>query len=151
MFQRNALLVMDNINSIIILMLLSFSVYAEVYDYPITRVIDGDTVEFKASFLPYPLKPVLSIRVFGVDTPEKGSRAKCSEEAELGESASKFTKKMVDESKKQQVSIKTWDKYGGRVLGDVLLDGKSLSEELIKHGFAKSYFGEKKASWCNLK
>jgi len=142
---------MGSINKTILLMLLSFSVCAEIYDYPITRVIDGDTVEFKAPFLPSPLKPVLSIRVFGVDTPEKDSSAKCPEEAELGESASRFTKKMVAESKKQQVSIKTWDKYGGRVLGDVLLDGKSLSEELIKQGFAKSYFGKKKASWCNLK
>ena len=133
------------------LLLLSTSVSAETYDYPITRVIDGDTVEFQAPFLPSPLKPVLSIRVFGVNTPEKSSRAKCPEEAELGESASKFTKKMVANSKKQQVSIKTWDKYGGRVLGDVILDGKSLSEELVKKGYARPYFGDKKASWCDKK
>ena len=135
----------------LLVVLLSSSVYAEVYNYPITRVIDGDTVEFEAKFLPKPLKPVLSLRVLGVDTPEKGSRSKCKEEAELGKSASTFTKHMVSESKIQQVSIKTWDKYGGRVLGDVLLDGKSLSEELIKQGFARPYFGEAKSSWCNKK
>ena len=151
MFRKNVLLAMGNINSIILLMLLSTSVCAEVYEYPITRVIDGDTIEFQAPFLPSPLKPVLSIRVFGVDTPEKSSRAKCPEEAELGESASKFTKKMVAKSKKRQISIVKWDKFGGRVLGDVILDGKSLSEELIKQGFAKPYFGKKKASWCILK
>ena len=46
------------------------------YDATILRVIDGDTVAFQASYLPDPLKKELSIRVFGVDTPEKGFRAK---------------------------------------------------------------------------
>lgn len=133
---------------LLLLLLLSTITNAEVYDYPITRVIDGDTVEFQAPFLPAPLKPVLSIRVLGVDTPEKGVRAKCTEEATLGEASSKFTKNMVTNSKKQQVSIVKWDKFGGRVLGDVLLDGKSLSEELIKQGYARPYFGKKKDSWC---
>jgi micrococcal nuclease len=135
---------------LLLLTLISTSVSAEVYNYPITRVIDGDTVEFKAEFLPKPLKPVLSIRVFGVDTPEKGFRAKCADEAAKGKSASEFTKHLVSEAKVQQISIKEWDKYGGRVLGDVILDGKSLSEELIKNGYARAYFGEKKESWCSI-
>lgn len=133
-----------------LLLLLSTSVSAEVYNYPITRVIDGDTVEFKAEFLPKPLKPVLSLRVLGVDTPEKSFRAHCVSEANKGKSATEFTKHLVAESKVHQVSIKEWDKYGGRVLGDVILDGKLLSEELIKNGYARPYFGEKKESWCNL-
>jgi endonuclease YncB( thermonuclease family) len=41
-----------------------------VYDAVITRVIDGDTVGIAATWLPAPLKPVLSVRVYGVDTPE---------------------------------------------------------------------------------
>lgn len=133
---------------LLLLFLLTITVQAETYDYPITRVVDGDTVEFQAPFLPAPLKPVLSIRVLGVDTPEKGVRAKCPEEAALGEAASKFTKKMVVDSKKQQVTVVKWDKFGGRVLGDVILDGKSLSKELIKQGYARPYFGKKKESWC---
>ena len=52
------------------------------YDAVITRVIDGDTVAFQADFLPAPLKKELSIRVFGVDTPEKGFRAQCPSEAQ---------------------------------------------------------------------
>lgn len=133
---------------LLLLFLLTTAAQAETYDYPITRVIDGDTVEFQAPFLPAPLKPLLSIRVLGVDTPEKGVRAKCPEEAALGEAASKFTKKMVIDSKKHQVTLVKWDKFGGRVLGDVILDGKSLSVELIKQGYARPYFGDKKASWC---
>ena len=133
---------------LLLLFLLTTAVQAETYDYPITRVVDGDTVEFQAPFLPSPLKPLLSIRVLGVDTPEKGLRAKCIEESTLGEAASRFTKKMVTGSAKQQVSIVKWDKFGGRVLGDVILDGKSLSKELIKQGYARPYFGKKKESWC---
>lgn len=123
-------------------------VQAQTNVYPITRVIDGDTVEIKASFLPAPLKPVLSVRIYGVDTPEKGFRAECPSEAEKGEQATAFTKKLVENSTKQTIVIISWDKYGGRVLGDVYLDGKSLRQSLMDSGFAREYHGEKKQSWC---
>jgi endonuclease YncB( thermonuclease family) len=119
------------------------------YDANITRVIDGDTVAFEAPFLPEPLKKELSIRVFGVDTPEKGFRAKCPSEDQRGQNATAFTKKMVAQAAKRQVILMDWDKYGGRVLGDVLLDGKSLRAMLIQNGFAREYYGEAKQSWCN--
>tara|TARA_B110000503_G_C7157829_1_gene418130 strand:- start:1212 stop:1655 length:444 start_codon:yes stop_codon:yes gene_type:complete len=122
-----------------------------IYDFPITRVIDGDTVAFEANFLPMPLKQELSIRVFGVDTPEKSWRAECEDEALQGEAASAFTKQMLKDSKIQQVSIIAWDKYGGRVLGDVLLDGRSLRMMLLEKGYAREYYGKKKESWCALK
>jgi len=119
------------------------------YDAVITRVIDGDTVAFQADFLPAPLKKELSIRVFGVDTPEKGFRAACASEAQRGEAASAFTKHAVESAQKRQVVLMDWDKYGGRVLGDVLLNGQSLRQMLIANGFAREYYGEAKTSWCN--
>ena len=119
------------------------------YTAVLTRVIDGDTVAFQALWLPDPLKKELSIRVFGVDTPEKGFRAKCPEEDALGQAASAFTKKMVEQSTTRQVVLMDWDKYGGRVLGDVLLNGQSLRYMLIQQGFAREYYGEAKQSWCN--
>jgi endonuclease YncB( thermonuclease family) len=119
------------------------------YDAVITRVIDGDTVAFQADFLPAPLKKELSIRVFGVDTPEKGFRAACASEAQRGEAASAFTKQAVNQATKRQVVLMAWDKYGGRVLGDVLLNGQSLRAMLIQQGFAREYYGEAKTSWCN--
>lgn len=119
-----------------------------VYDFTITRIVDGDTVAFHAPFLPEPLKKELSIRVYGVDTPEKGHRAKCPQEAQRGEMASAFTKQRVSAAKKRQIVLMDWDKYGGRVLGDVLLDGKSLRQLLIENGFAREYYGEAKQSWC---
>lgn len=120
-----------------------------MYDVTLIRVTDGDTVVFKASFLPAPLKPELALRVFGVDTPEKGFRAKCPGEAQRGEAASAFTKKAVANSKTHQVYLMDWDKFGGRVLGDLLLDGQSLRQMLIANGYAREYFGEAKQSWCN--
>ena len=118
------------------------------YDVILTRVIDGDTVAFQANWLPDPLKKELSIRVFGVDTPEKGFRAKCPSEDQRGQAATAFTKQMINASTKRQVVMMDWDKYGGRVLGDVLLDGKSLRQQLIANGFAREYYGEAKTSWC---
>jgi endonuclease YncB( thermonuclease family) len=119
------------------------------YDTVLTRVVDGDTVAFQANFLPDPLKKELSLRVFGVDTPEKGHRAACPSEATRGEAASAFTKAAVNASTKRQIVLMDWDKYGGRVLGDVILDGKSLRQMLITNGHAREYYGEAKQSWCN--
>jgi endonuclease YncB( thermonuclease family) len=118
------------------------------YDAVITRVIDGDTVAFQADFLPAPLKKELSIRVFGVDTPEKGHRAQCPSEAQRGEAASAFTKQAVAQATQRQIVIMDWDKYGGRVLGDVILNGQSLRGMLIVNGHAREYYGEAKQSWC---
>jgi endonuclease YncB( thermonuclease family) len=119
------------------------------YDFPITRIIDGDTVAFEANFLPDPLKQELSIRVYGVDTPEKSWRAECDEEALWGEEASQFTKDMINSATTIQVAIYKWDKFGGRVLGDIIIDGNSLRHMLIENGFAREYYGDKKESWCD--
>lgn len=118
------------------------------YDAEIVRVNDGDTVVISAPFLPAPLKPELAVRVFGVDTPEKGHRAQCPSEAQRGEQASTFTKNAVKSTKKHQVVLYSWDKFGGRVLGDIVLDGVSLRAELIRNGFAREYYGDAKQSWC---
>jgi len=119
------------------------------YDAQIVRVNDGDTVVIAAPFLPAPLKPELAVRIYGVDTPEKGFRAKCPQEDARGQAASKFTKDMVANSQKRQVVLYDWDKFGGRVLGDIILNGQSLRSMLIKNGFAREYFGDAKQSWCN--
>lgn len=120
-----------------------------VYDAVFTRVIDGDTVAFQALWLPDPLKKELSVRVYGVDTPEKGFRAKCPSEDQRGQAATAFTKSMMNGAKTRQVLLMDWDKYGGRVLGDIILDGKSLRDMLISQGYAREYYGEAKTSWCN--
>lgn len=139
----------------ILLLTYSVSLYAAktpqgaTYDAQILRVSDGDTIVISAPFLPAPLKPELAVRIYGVDTPEKGHRAQCPSENDRGLAASKFTTNAVAKSVKRQVVLYGWDKFGGRVLGDILLDGQSLRSMLIANGFAREYFGEAKQSWCN--
>jgi endonuclease YncB( thermonuclease family) len=131
----------------------SLTAFANPYPYKITRVIDGDTVEFQADFMPDPLPKKLSIRVLGVDTPEKGHRAECPKEAAAAEKASQFTKDSLNNAIKAgqpiQILLEKHDKFGGRVLGDVLINGQRLSAMLIANGHARPYHGEKKTSWCN--
>jgi endonuclease YncB( thermonuclease family) len=122
-----------------------------LYNYKVVKVSDGDTVQFEAPFMQQylGLKPVLALRVLGVDTPEKGGRAQCPQEDALAQKASAFTKESVAKAKSIQFEIKDHDKFGGRVLGDVFIDGQRLSKMLIDNGLARAYFGEKKQSWCN--
>ena len=118
------------------------------YPAQILNVTDGDTVVIAAPFLPAPLKPQLSVRIFGVDTPEKGHRAKCPGEAQRGEAATQFTKKMIAQGQQYQVVLYGWDKFGGRVLGDIVVNGQSVRQGLIANGLAREYYGEAKTSWC---
>jgi len=118
------------------------------YDTQILRVSDGDTIVISARFLPAPLKPELAVRIFGVDTPEKGHRAQCPSEAQRGEAASAWTRQLVASGTKFQVTLYRWDKFGGRVLGDILVDGRSVRQGLIAAGLAREYYGEAKQSWC---
>lgn len=118
------------------------------YDAQILRVNDGDTVVIAAPFLPAPLKKELAVRVYGVDTPEKGFRAKCPQEDQRGQAASAFTKQAVAQAQQRQVVLYDWDKFGGRVLGDIILNGQSLRAMLIANGFAREYYGDAKQSWC---
>jgi endonuclease YncB( thermonuclease family) len=119
------------------------------YDAQIIRVSDGDTIVIAAPFLPQPLKPELAVRIYGVDTPEKGFRGQCDSEKQRGEAASVFTKNLVQASQQRQVVLYGWDKFGGRVLGDIILNGQSLRAQLIANGFAREYYGDAKQSWCN--
>ena len=119
------------------------------YDTQILRVSDGDTIVISARFLPQPLKPELAVRIYGVDTPEKGHRAQCPSEAQRGEQASAWTKALVASGTKFQVTLYAWDKFGGRVLGDILVDGRSVRQGLIQAGLAREYYGDAKQSWCN--
>jgi len=133
------------------LFVLAFFCYAKAnpYQYQVLRVIDGDTIEFYAEFLPAPIKPVLHLRILGVDTPEKGARAHCPKESLASLNAKLFVEQEVFRASSIEVYIKDWDKYGGRVLGDLILDGEALSTKLIRNGYAREYDGGQKSDWCS--
>lgn len=122
-----------------------------VYEFTVLRVLDGDTLEVNTGFA---LPPELGagkfkIRVLNVDTPEKGHRAQCPQENELALKATAFTKNAIINAKSVQFKYLSWDKFGGRILAVVYIDGVELHRLLIMNGLAREYHGEKKQSWCN--
>ena len=117
--------------------------------YKIVRVIDGDTVVVTAPFLPDPFKKELSLRINGVNTPEKTHLAKCPKEKKLGKKATEFTTNKIENAKDKKVIVEGWGKFGGRIIGDVIIDGNKLSELLIDKGYAVPYTGRgEKGDWC---
>ena len=107
---------------------------------------DGDTCYVIAPTLPEPLQK-MSVRILGIDTPE--IRAECGEEKKLALKARELANKLFRNANKIEFANLKWDKYGGRVLVDVYLDGKSYKDEIINSGLAKPYDGGTKESWCN--
>lgn len=138
------------IRSIVLCLCFLFSINSYAfYDWKVLRVIDGDTVEVEAKWLPTELGDKIKVRIYGVDAPEKPPRAQCESESTKAKLATEHTKKFISKGKQISIEIKSWDKYGGRVLGDIIVDNKSLRQSLIESQFAKQYFGEAKQSWCN--
>jgi hypothetical protein len=111
------------------------------------RVIDGDTVEAMVAgegFFKDDYK-LLSIRIYGIDTPEKNTLA------------GKLVKQVVIQTlasyKEPGVLYSTQDKYAGRGVGQIV-DGPnmtwpSLGKFLLEHGLAKAYFGGAKKPWTD--
>ena len=118
------------------------------YDAQVIRVSDGDTIVIAAPFRPAPLKPELAVRIYGVDTPEKGHRARCPKENKGALMASQYTKQLISQGGNIQVTLYGWDKFGGRVLGDIIVNGQSVRMGLIQNELAREYYGDAKQSWC---
>ena len=106
---------------------------------------DGDTCYVIAPTLPEPLQK-MSVRILGIDTPEM--RAECAEEKKLALKGREFANRMFRAAEKIEFANLKWDKYGGRVLVDVYLDGKLYKDEIINAGLARPYDGGTKESWC---
>ena len=116
-------------------------------EWKIERIYDGDTVYLSNEEYMPPFNNI-GLRIIGIDTPEKGWRAKCDIEREQGERATEFFKKTILEAEKLQILFYKWGKYGGRVLGDLIIDDQFYSAMAIKEGLARSYDGGKRKGWC---
>ena len=135
----------------LILFLLASPAHAQeqMYIYKALKITDGDTIKLDVSKeSPLVKKLGLSVRIKGIDTPEKAPRAKCKKESELGQQATKFTTELVG-NKELLLSEIEWDKYGGRIVANVKVGGVDIAQELLKKGLARVYNGEKKKSWCD--
>lgn len=118
------------------------------YQWPVMRVIDGDTVVMDSSMDMPPELAVLSVRLRGVDTPEKGGRAKCEAERLAGKTAEAFTKAALARGARVVTRDPEWGKWGGRVIADLIVDGRSLAVSLIVAGHGRPYDGGRRDGWC---
>ena len=131
-----------------VLMLAAVPVRAADYSWPVVRVIDGDTVAVDASADLPPELSDLKVRLRGVDTPERGGRAKCEEERAAGQAATAFAVAAISEAAAVVIRDPEWGKWGGRVIADLVVDGRSLAAALIADGYGRTYDGGKRAGWC---
>lgn len=116
--------------------------------YRVQRVVDGDTVLMVVPELPAPLGNTLYLRILGIDAPEVHA-PKCAEERRRGVQATEFLRDAV--ASVTHVRICGWDKYGMRILGDLLREGAGppISEWMLTHGHAQPYSGAgPHPTWC---
>ena len=118
------------------------------YAWPVVHVIDGDTVAVDASADMPPELADLKVRLRGVDTPETW-RPKCEAERVAGEAATAFTERAVTGARAVLVRDPAWGKWGGRVIAELVLDGRALSAALIEAGHGRAYDGGRRQSWCH--
>ena len=121
-------------------------VRVETENWIFLRVIDGDTIQVRAPFRPLSLS-IVSIRLRGADTPERGAKAHCDWEQAQAEAATQFTENFL---LRGQIELRhlAWDKYGGRIDADILVNGRSLAKALIMAELARYYDGSKRPGWC---
>ena len=116
-----------------------------MYEYKckVTRVVDGDTVDIDIDLGFGVWLHKERVRIYGIDTPESRTRDKV--EKRFGLLAKEFVKQFV---KGSSIILRTqkYDAKGkfGRILGDIIVDDKSLSETMIKEYHAVAYHGQSK-------
>ena len=106
------------------------------------RVYDGDTFYSETLDLGWGAslnKP--KFRIMGIDTPEKGWRAKTDRERQLALEAKAFLKDMIDSSYEVLVYSKDGRGKYGRWLVNVVCDGEDAGLALIQAGLARPYDG----------
>ncbi|SHO56152.1 thermonuclease family protein [Vibrio quintilis] len=113
----------------------------------ITSIYDADT--FKANIKGWPdiIGQKVSIRVNGVDAPE--IRGKCQKEKNAARIAKLFTIKALRTAKTVELRNMRRGKYF-RILADVYVDNRNLSDLLINSGLARPYDGGKRGGWCTF-
>jgi micrococcal nuclease len=123
-----------------------------MYVYKAIRIIDGDTIALNIeNEKPLIQKLGLSVRIRGIDTPERGSRAKCDKERVLAGKATKLVNEIVGAMGQNELLLSNvkWDKFGGRIDAFVKVNGVDIGKALLVRGLAVENNGrEKKTNWC---
>jgi len=110
---------------------------------------DGDTITFQIPDVHPLLGNNISVRVFGLDTPEIKGKLPCEKDA--ARTAKRLIENLLKNAKVIHVANVQRDKYF-RILGNVIVDGRSLQDVLLKNGLAYEYHGEtkRKIDWCTF-
>lgn len=116
-----------------------------MYEYKskVVKIIDGDTIDVDIDL---GFDVVLSkqrIRLYGIDTPEYRTKDKI--EKFYGKLSADFLKKNCP--KGSYITLKTHlDKKGkfGRILGEIIVDGNNLNQQMIEENLAVEYHGQSK-------
>jgi endonuclease YncB( thermonuclease family) len=123
-----------------------------MYVYKAIRIIDGDTIALNVENEKPLIQQIgLSVRIRGIDTPERGSKAKCDKERALAEKATKLVNEIVGAMGQNELLLSKvkWDKFGGRIDAFVKVNGVDIGKALLVRGLAVKYDGEKKTKdWC---
>ena len=116
-----------------------------MYEYrcKIRRVVDGDTVDIDIDLGFGVWLHKERVRIYGIDTPE--SRTRDKEEKKYGLMAKEFVKQFV-KGDSIKLTTQKYDAKGkfGRILGDIIVDNKSLSDTMIQEHHAVIYHGQSK-------
>lgn len=120
--------------------------YGNLVVQKVISVYDGDSFRVDIAGLHPLIGSDISIRVFGVDTPE--IRGKCLYEKDLAKQAKKFVEQAIRSATTIELRDVRRDKYF-RINAVVVIDGKSLAAMLIQRQLAYPYFGSTKKTWCN--
>lgn len=142
------------------LFVISTSALAQNYMLlPIVEIYDGDTIKTNLSWrLPTPLNKV-SIRIYGIDTPElpaksyattgKLNRAKCVKEAEMALKVRDRVIEIAGSNTRMKITNYDWGRNAGRIVGNVSIGGIDIGKTLINEGLAVEYYGSgTKQDWC---
>jgi micrococcal nuclease len=100
------------------------------YKAKVLNIVDGDTIDVTID-LGLQIYSNQRIRLYGIDTPERGQAG-----------FSEATARLRSLIEGKEVSLKTHkvSKYG-QYLGEISVDGVDVNRIMITEGFAKEYFG----------
>ena len=118
---------------------------AIVYPAEVLRIIDGDTFEARVRVWPG-LDVDTKVRLRGIDAAEL--HARCPDELAKAQAARVALQAILADGG-VAISRVGVDKYGGRV--DAAVSTRStadVSAALLNGGFARSYDGGKRGTWC---
>ena len=105
----------------------------------VVDVYDGDTFKIDLPSMHPLFGDDISIRLFGVDTPEM--RGTTDEVKVLAKQAQQLTEKALKGASRIELRNPQRGKYF-RIVSEVWIDGESLADMLKKKGLAKDYDGE---------